>query len=100
MRVPMPRSRSRPRRAAAGDDARIEIDAAQLRELSTVFSPPRWLRDFGRSAWLIVGVFALLAALVWLLGTTSTIVGPVVAAAIVATVASPVVTTLALHMPR
>jgi len=100
MRVPLPGSRSRPRGAAAGDDDRIEIDAAQLRELSTTFSPPRWLRDFGRSAWLIVGIFALIASLVWLFGTTSVIVGPVVAAAIVATVVSPVVAALARHMPR
>src|SRR5215212_3915849 len=100
MRVPLPGSRSRPRGAAAGDDDRIEIDAAQLRELSTTFSPPRWLRDFGRSAWLIVGIFALIASLVWLLGTASTIVGPLAAAAIVATVTSPIVGALARHMPR
>src|SRR3954454_4268617 len=96
----MPGSRSRRRGAAAGDEDRIEIDAAQLRELSTALSPPRWLRDFGRSAWLIVGIFALIAGLVWLFGTTSVIVGPVVAAAIVATVTSPVVAALARHMPR
>jgi putative heme transporter len=77
-----------------------EIEAAQLRELSTVFSSPRWLRDLGRTAWLVVGVFALVAGLVWLLGETSTIVGPVVGAAIVATVAMPLVTVLARHMPR
>jgi len=42
----------------------------------------------------------LLLGLVWLLGTTYTIVGPVVAGLIVATVAMPVVSTLARHMPR
>ena len=78
----------------------IEIDVVQLDALTTVFSPPRWLRDLGRASWLIVGVFALLAGLTWLLGVTSTIVGPVVAATIVATVAMPIVAKLSGHMPR
>lgn len=78
----------------------LELDAVQLRELSTVFSPPRWLRDLGRSAWLIVGAFGLLAGLVWLLAVTATITGPVLAALIIATVTMPVVTSLARHMPR
>jgi predicted PurR-regulated permease PerM len=69
----------------------LVIGAVELDELTTVFAPPRWLRDLGRSAWLLVGVFALLAAAVWLLGTTNTIVGPVVAGTIVATVAMPLV---------
>jgi len=45
-------------------------------------------------------VFALVAGLVWLLGVTSTIAGPVAAAAIIATVTSPLVAVLARHMPR
>jgi putative heme transporter len=65
-----------------------------------VFSPPRWLRDLGRASWLLVGIFALLGGLIWLLAATYTIVGPVVAAAIVATVAMPVVAKLSRHMPR
>ena len=65
-----------------------------------MFSPPRWLRDLGRASWLLVGVFALLAGLIWLLGVTYTIVGPVVGAAIVATVAMPLVAKLERHMPR
>jgi predicted PurR-regulated permease PerM len=77
-----------------------EIGVVQLEALSTVFSPPRWLRDLGRASWLLVGVFALLAGLIWLLGMTYTIVGPVAAAAIVATVAMPLVARLAQHMPR
>jgi len=77
-----------------------EIDVIQLEALSTTFSPPRWLRDLGRASWLLVGVFALLAGLIWLLATTYTIVGPVVAAAIVATVAMPLVAKLSRHMPR
>jgi putative heme transporter len=77
-----------------------EISVIQLEALSTVFSPPRWLRDLGRASWLLVGVFALLGGLIWLLATTHTIVGPVVAAAIVATVAMPLVAKLSRHMPR
>jgi len=44
-----------------------------------------------------VGLFALLAGLVWLLGATYTITGPVVAATIVATVAMPIVARLERH---
>jgi predicted PurR-regulated permease PerM len=72
-----------------------------LQELSTAFAPPRWLRDAGRTAWLLIGFFALIAGLAWLLGATYTIVGPVVAAMIVATVAMPSVAWLARHrVPR
>jgi putative heme transporter len=77
-----------------------EIDAAALRGLSAAFSAPRWLRDLGWTAWLLVGVFALILGLVWLLGATYTIVGPVVGALIVATVAMPSVNALARHLPR
>jgi predicted PurR-regulated permease PerM len=77
-----------------------EIGVVQLEALSTVFSPPRWLRDLGRASWLLVGVFALLAGVILLLAETYTIVGPVVAAMIVATVAMPVVARLSQHMPR
>jgi putative heme transporter len=95
--------RHRQRKDAAGiavgrDD--INISVSELEALSTVFSPPRWLRDLGRASWLLVGVFALLAGLIWLLGVTYTIVGPVVGAAIVATVAMPLVAILERHMPR
>jgi putative heme transporter len=88
--------------AAAGPvgDEHVQIDAGHLRQLSSVFAPPRWLSDLGRSAWLMVGAFALVAGLVWLLGTTKTIVVPVTCSLIVATVAMPFVTMLARHMPR
>jgi len=66
-----------------------------------VFAAPRWLRDLGRTAWLLVGVFVLLAGITWLLGATYTIVGPMIAAGIVATVASPLVAGLQRHrVPR
>jgi len=83
--------------AESDEPAALELDAAQARELATAFAPPRWLRDLGRTAWLLVGLFALLAGLAWLLGTTSTITGPVVVAAIVATVATPIVAGLQRH---
>ena len=101
MRAHFPRHRQRKDAAgiAVGRDG-IDISVSELEALSTVFSPPRWLRDLGRASWLLVGVFALLAGLIWLLGVTYTIVGPVVGAAIVATVAMPLVAKLEQHMPR
>ena len=82
------------------EPAIFELGSAEAGQLASAFAPPRWLRDLGRASWLLVGVFALLLGLVWLLGTTYTIVGPVVAGLIVATVAMPVVGTLARHVPR
>ncbi len=70
---------------------------AHLRE---AFATPRWLRDLGRSSWLLVGLLVLLLGLIWLLAETYTIVGPMVAALIVAVVAMPVVRRLDRHMPR
>ncbi len=68
--------------------------------LRDAFGTPRWLRDLGRSSWLLVGLFALLGGLVWLLAATYTIVGPMVGALIVAVVAMPIVRVLDRHMPR
>jgi putative heme transporter len=94
-------------RDASGDDAPaaveaepVRLDTGELGALATVFAPPRWLRDIGRSSWFIVGLFLLVAGVIWLLGATYTIVGPVVAAAIVATVTMPVVGALSRHLPR
>ena len=75
-------------------------DAIEGRALEETFSPPRWLRDLGRASWYLVGFFVLLAAVAWFLGATYTIVGPVVAATIVATVAMPIVTRLHRRLPR
>ncbi len=61
---------------------------------------PRWLRDLGRSSWLLVGLLLVLLGLIWLLAETYTIVGPMVCALIVAVVAMPVVRLLDRHMPR
>ena len=100
MRVRLPKHRGHKDDGIAVTSDGTEIGVIQLEALSTVFSPPRWLRDLGRASWLLVGVFALLAGVIWLLATTYTIVGPVVAAAIVATVAMPLVAKLSRHMPR
>ena len=70
------------------------LDEVQAHQLSSVFEPPRWLRDLGRASWLLVGVVALVAGLVWLLAQTATIVVPVLAGLVIATVASPLVTAL------
>ncbi len=59
------------------------------------------MRDLGWTAWFLVGIFALLAGVAWLVGTTFVIVGPLVAATIVATVAMPLVAILQRHrVPR
>jgi predicted PurR-regulated permease PerM len=86
--------------AVAPGPAPFQFAAGEAGELASVFAAPRWLRDVGRTSWLLVGFFALMAVLIWLLGTTNTIVGPVVAGTIVAAVAMPIVGVLGRHMPR
>jgi predicted PurR-regulated permease PerM len=75
----------------------VELDADQLRQLSAVFSAPRWLRDLGIASWLLVGVAALLVGLTWIMGITSTIGVPVIVGLIISTVASPAVSWLHIH---
>jgi predicted PurR-regulated permease PerM len=66
-----------------------------------VFAAPEWLRDLGVMAWLLVGITALLAGMVWLLSLTQTIVVPVITAAILASVLAPLVRWLKQHgVPR
>ena len=96
------RARLRRRKEDAGqarpEDEYIEIDAA---ELTGVFAAPRWLRDVGFTAWLLVGVALFLVGAVWLLSLTNTIVVPVIAAGVIASVASPLVGWLQRHgVPR
>jgi len=69
-------------------------------QLSGAFRTPEWLSDVGKSSWLLVGLFALLGGLIWLMAETYTIVGPMLAALIVAVVAMPLVSRLHRHMPR
>jgi predicted PurR-regulated permease PerM len=76
------------------------IPSDELSALSSTFAAPRWLRDLGRTSWLLVGLLLVVVGLVWLLGTTYTITAPVIAAMIVAAVTSPLVARLTHHMPR
>ena len=69
----------------------IKIDADQLRELSSAFAAPRWLRDLGIASWLLAGVAALLVGLTFLLAVTAVIVVPVIVGLICASIAMPVV---------
>jgi predicted PurR-regulated permease PerM len=86
------------RPAGHAEDEVIEIEPG---ELSGIFASPQWLRDLGFSAWLLVGVGAALVGLIWLLSLTQTIVMPVITAAIIASVASPLVGWLRRHgLPR
>jgi putative heme transporter len=83
------------------EPAALEMNTSEVLELTTVFAPPRWLRDLGRTAWSLVGLFVILAGLIWLAAATYAIIGPVVAATIAATVAVPLVAWLERHrFPR
>jgi predicted PurR-regulated permease PerM len=66
-------------------------------QLARVFAVPSWLGDLGRMAWLLVGILLLVLGVIGLLSLMATIVVPVVAAAIIAAVLSPVVSWLAQH---
>jgi predicted PurR-regulated permease PerM len=80
------------------DDEFVEIDPG---ELAGVFAAPSWLRDVGLTSWLLVGVALFLVGAVWLLSLTYTIVLPVITAAVMAAVGSPVVGWLHRHgVPR
>ena len=92
------RLRRRDRAGATAGDELVEIEPS---ELTRIFAAPGWLRDLGFSAWLLVGVAAAVAGAVWFLSLTQTIVVPVITAAIIASVASPVVDWLKKHsVPR
>ena len=55
MRVRLPKHRGHKDDGIAVTSDGNEIGVIQLEALSTVFSPPRWLRDLGRASWLLVG---------------------------------------------
>jgi predicted PurR-regulated permease PerM len=68
---------------------------------SVPFSAPTWLRNLGFSSWLLVGFVLIIAGLIWLLAETSTIVMPVILAAVLGAVAGPAVGWLERHrVPR
>jgi predicted PurR-regulated permease PerM len=73
---------------ATGDAEFVELD---VKGLSGLFAAPGWLRDFGITSWLLLGMTLLLAGIVWLLSLTESIVMPVLTAGIVAAVSAPVV---------
>jgi len=75
----------------------MRVSATRLQDS---FATPRWLRDLGRSSWLLVGLLLLLFGIIWLLAETYTITGPMVGALIVSVVAMPLVRRLDPHMPR
>jgi predicted PurR-regulated permease PerM len=81
-------------RRRRAEEPSIDFDP---QELTGLFAAPRWLRDLGFSAWLGVGVTLFVAGVIALLALTETIVMPVLAAAVVAAVASPVVSWLERH---
>src|SRR5829696_1932759 len=91
------------RRDGSGDvrgpqDSFVEIEAG---ELTGTFSAPGWLRDAGLTSWLLVGTLLLAGGVVALLALTNTIVMPLIAAGIVAAVASPLIAWLNGHgVPR
>jgi len=98
--MPMIRGRLRRGRGEAADKGEdfVEIDP---RELVGVFAAPRWLRDAGFTAWLLVGVTILLVGLVWLMTLTQVITLPVLTAGVIAAVAAPIVRWLAANrIPR
>jgi len=60
-------------------------------ERDSVFSSPAWLRDLGFASWMLVGFVLIIVGVIWLLGQTSTIVMPVLLAAVLGAVAVPLV---------
>ena len=70
-------------------------------ERNAQFSAPNWLRDLGFASWLLVGFVLIIVGVIWLLGETSTIVMPVIVAAVLGAVAGPAVGWLEGHrVPR
>src|SRR5215217_9004370 len=70
-------------------------------ERTSEFSAPGWLRNLGFSSWLLVGFVLIIVGVIWLLGETSTIVMPVILAAVLGAVTGPAVGWLERHrVPR
>jgi predicted PurR-regulated permease PerM len=92
--------RQRPSPKANGEPAAEFVELAPG-ELSGVFNAPAWLRDLGVMSWLLVGVAALAVGVAVLLSLTNAIVAPVLTAAIIAAVLSPLVRRLSSgRLPR
>ena len=72
-----------------------------MNERNGQFTAPTWLRNMGFSSWLLVGFVLIIVGVIWLLGQTSTIVMPVITAAVLGAVAGPAVGWLERHrVPR
>ena len=70
-------------------------------EETGVLTTPGWLRNLGRTAWLLVGLILLVVAAVWIMALTDAIVAPVITAAVVAAVAAPLISWAERHrVPR
>jgi predicted PurR-regulated permease PerM len=70
-------------------------------ERNAQFSAPTWLRNMGFASWLLVGFVLVVVGVIWLLDQTSTIVLPVLLAAVLGAVAGPGVGWLERHrVPR
>ncbi len=79
----------------------IQDSEAPQGSTTVSFAAPAWLRDLGLTSWFLVGCLVLVASVVWLLAAAFTIVGPLVAATIIATVSVPAVSSLQRHrVPR
>jgi putative heme transporter len=88
---------SRGESEAPGDDY-IEIEPGSLRGM---FSVPDWLRDIGLMSWFLLGFALLIVGLVSLAALTQVIVVPVIVAAIVAAVGTPLIAWMNRHhVPR
>jgi predicted PurR-regulated permease PerM len=80
------------------DRETADAGAAELKES---FGAPKWLRDVGLTSWLLVGAVLLVAGVIAVLALTQTIVMPLIAAGIVAAVATPLIAWLERHrVPR
>jgi putative heme transporter len=92
------RRRREARGGEAPSDEYVEIDPG---ELSGIIRVPDWLRNLGLLSWLLVGIAVALVGAVWLAALTKVIVVPVIVAAVVAAVGSPVVGWMRSHgVPR
>jgi putative heme transporter len=70
-------------------------------EETGALTTPGWLRNLGRTAWLLVGLILLVVAAVWIMELTEAIVAPVITAAVVAAVAAPLISWAERHrVPR
>lgn len=78
-----------------------DVVALDVTDATANLETPDWLRHLGTSSWLIAGVGVVLVGAVWIASLTQTIVTPVITAAVIASVMSPIVSWLQRHrVPR